>query len=116
MPYALVEWTKSTRVRYIRVAAIVIVMSDGIKNICVGRTHKERMSSTIHSHHNKQIRTISNASGFGRRINILRRRSETKEGTIQIQTHDHLRCKGVMGDGVFEEIYRTHHWWNLSHS
>jgi len=35
MPYTPVEKHKSTRERYIRVAVIDIVMSEGIKNICV---------------------------------------------------------------------------------
>ena len=110
--HALVEWPKSTRERYIRVAAIVIVISDGIKNICVGGTHKEPVSSIIYTRHNKQIRTISNASGFGRRINILRRRLGVKDSTVQIQIHDHLWCKGVMGDEVYREIFWTYNWWN----
>jgi len=48
MPYTLVEWPKSVRKRHIRVAAIVIVISDGmIKNICVVGTHEELVSSII---------------------------------------------------------------------
>jgi hypothetical protein len=70
------------------------------------------MSSIIYSRHNKQIRTVLNASGFGRRINIFRRRLRVKESTVQIQTHDHLRCKGAMGDEVYREIYWTYNWWN----
>ena len=68
MTYTWLE-RKSTRERYIRVAAIDIIIIEGNKNIYVARTHKKLVSSSTHS---KQRRTILNASGFGRRVNILR--------------------------------------------
>ena len=54
MPYTSFE-QKSARERYIRVAAIDIVTSEGIKNICVAGTHKKPVSSTRYSIRNKDV-------------------------------------------------------------
>jgi len=40
-PCISVEWTKSARERYIRVATMDIVISVGIKNICVAGRHED---------------------------------------------------------------------------
>jgi hypothetical protein len=63
---------KSMRERYILVAAIDRVINAGIKNICGAKMHKKRASSPTDSNRSKIRHTILNASGFGRRVNILR--------------------------------------------
>jgi hypothetical protein len=55
-----VEQRKSVKERYIRVAAIDIIISEGVKNICVAGAHEKYVvafTSIV-----KQRHTISNAS------------------------------------------------------
>ena len=52
--YTSVAEAKSVRERYIRVAAIDIIIRDGVRNICVASTHKKLVCSTIRGDHNKQ--------------------------------------------------------------
>ena len=47
MTYTSVAEAKSARERYIRVAAIDIIIRDGIKNICVASTHKKLVSPPL---------------------------------------------------------------------
>jgi hypothetical protein len=91
MPYTSLE-QKSERERYIRVAAIVMVISEGIMNICVSRTRKKIVFSAIchHRHRNKQRRTPSNESELKRMVNILCSLIERERITIQVQRNEYL--------------------------
>jgi hypothetical protein len=57
---------KSARERYIRVAAIAIVISEGIKNICVAWTHeKQPMIASAGHLENKDIQRQTHLDSTG---------------------------------------------------
>lgn len=75
------EDKKSSRPRYIRVAAIVIVINQGMWKICVSVSQKTTSSPS----RSKQKHTTLSESGIGRRfdsINISRSRQQRTNPTI----------------------------------
>lgn len=84
MPYISVWRIKSARVRYIRVAAIDMVINEGIRNICIGETCKDfdiRSSATA----SIQGRTKSNEADSCKIFCIVK--LEKGKATTEIQIY-----------------------------
>src|SRR5712671_306544 len=95
MPYTAVE-ADSARERYIRVAQIDIVISEGIMNICrVARMHKKPDFYTA----DKNVRRRTHLTG---KSVLFMTRLKKRETTVQIQKYEHLRGKLAMGKEAYE--------------
>jgi hypothetical protein len=100
---AYLEVPKSERERYIHVAAIEIVISEGCKNICVAG-YQEPPHSTAHlAAKTYKIKRFC----IWQTINTLNCWIKQERITIQIQRYEHLRYRAVVGQGLLGGIRKN---------